>query len=104
MAYRYICKQCGSVWYSASSLDTLYKKNCEKCGGELIEFTTTPKLGEILVALGVLNTARLQISLNLQKSLKKKIQIGKILLRLGFVGREDLLKALEIQRKLSFQS
>jgi len=101
MAYRYLCKACGAIYYSASPPEFHREKNCPNCGGELACFSERPRLGEILVAMGILNSLHLQIALRLQASLKKKIQIGKILLKLGVISPSDLLRALEIQRRFS---
>lgn len=31
----YVCSRCGVRWYSATSLEHLYKRDCEACGGKL---------------------------------------------------------------------
>lgn len=101
MAYRYLCKGCGAIYYSASPPEFHYERNCSICGGELTCFSEKPRLGEILVTMGILNPIHLQVALRLQASLKRKIQIGRILLKLGMISPSDLLRALEIQRKFS---
>lgn len=100
MNYRCICKNCGEVYYSAASIENHYEKVCQRCGGQLIQFSQKPKLGEILTALEILNESNLEIALNLQKSLKRRVPLGKILLWLSFVSQRDLMKALEIQKEL----
>lgn len=44
MNYRCFCKNCGEIYYSAMSIDYHVEKRCQKCGGELIEFSNKPKL------------------------------------------------------------
>ena len=53
------------------------------------------KLGEILLAMGVLNQTQLDEAFELQPKLKKKL--GNILVAKGFVSSADLLKALSVQ-------
>lgn len=45
MNYRCVCKNCGEIYYSATSINYHVEKRCQKCGDELIEFSNKPKLG-----------------------------------------------------------
>jgi len=98
--YHYVCKNCGEVFYSASSQKYHYYQKCPICGGELVQITQRPRIGEILISLGLLTPTRLAVALNIQKSLKRKIPLGRILLWLGYITHPDLRKALEIQRSI----
>ncbi len=100
MNYRCICKNCGEIYYSATSINYHVEKRCQKCGGELIEFSNKPKLGEILTALGLLDEVKLAIALNLQSSLNRKVPLGRILLWMNFISQRELTKVLDLQRKL----
>ena len=60
-------------------------------------------LGEILISLGVLTEAQLEIALKEQESLdlqgKEHKPVGQILLEHGFISPNDLIEAIKIQTK-----
>ena len=66
---------------------------------------TTKKylLGEILISLGVLTEAQLNLALKEQEEInaqsKEHKPIGQILLEHGFISPNDLIEAIKIQTK-----
>lgn len=100
MNYRCVCKNCGEVYYSATSIKYHLEKKCQNCGGELVEFSAKPKLGEMLTALGLLDDAKLAVALNFQSNLDRKVPLGNILLLMNFISQKELAKVLDVQRRL----
>lgn len=56
-----------------------------------------PVLGEVLLELGLISRAQLDEALKLQRHEKAKGRLGNLLVRLGFVGDEQIFSALEEQ-------
>lgn len=100
MAYKFKCLNCGEITYSAASLEYQKNKNCQRCGGKVIQIYPPMRLGEILVQLDAITQDELNEALAIQNRMLTRATIGKILLRLQLVNQIDLEKALKLQREM----
>ncbi|WP_041446403.1 hypothetical protein [Pseudothermotoga thermarum] len=98
MAYKFKCINCGDVTFSASALKYQKSKNCEKCGGKIIQIFPPLKLGEILLELESITKDQLEQALAIQQRIMTHVALGKILLRLGYINQSELEKALKLQQ------
>lgn len=62
----------------------------------------TTLLGQILIERGLITPDKLDVALKEQSALGKKERIGKILINLGFISEQGLLKALSYQLGLEY--
>jgi general secretion pathway protein E len=71
---------------------------------EAVTLKKTDLLGKILLDLNLINPEKLEIALKEQASLDKNTprRIGEILVSLGFITEEDMLRALSIQLGLQY--
>lgn len=100
MAYKFKCLNCGEITYSAAPLEYQKNKNCQSCGGKVIQIYPPMRLGEILLELDAITQDELNEALAIQKRMLTKATIGKILLRLQLVNQLDLERALKIQQEM----
>ncbi|TNF56825.1 type II secretion system protein GspE [bacterium] len=62
----------------------------------------TALLGQILIERGLITPDKLDVALKEQSALGKKERIGKILINLGFISEQALLKALSYQLGITY--
>ncbi len=100
MAYKFRCLSCGAVSYSASPLKYQKSKNCEQCGGKVIQIHPPMKLGEILLELDTITQEQLEQALAIQRRMATRVALGRILLKLRYVNQSELEKALNLQQEI----
>lgn len=66
--------------------------------------TTKPLLGEILLKWNLITEERLEIALKEQSASMPRRRLGEILVNLGFVSEQDILKALSFQLGVKYLS
>ena len=71
---------------------------------DVLKISKTGLLGEILLDLHLLTSERLEIALKEQSALDKNNprRIGEILVSLGFLSEDDMLRALSAQFSLKY--
>lgn len=99
MAYKFKCLNCGAISFSASALRYQKSKNCDQCGGKVIQIYPPMKLGEILLELDSINQEQLQQALLIQHRMATHMALGKILLKLQYVNQSELERALNLQKE-----
>jgi len=100
MAYKFKCVDCGDVSYSAAPLELQKFPRCEKCGGRILRVQPPMKLGEILIALGMMNSKDLKRALEVQSGMTERLVLGKLLVKLNLIGMSEVERALQIQREM----
>uniref|UniRef100_A0A832I8M5 Uncharacterized protein n=1 Tax=Pseudothermotoga hypogea TaxID=57487 RepID=A0A832I8M5_9THEM len=100
MAYKFKCINCGDISYSAAPLELQKFPLCEKCGGTVLRVQPPMKLGEILIALGIMSEQDLKRALEVQEKMTEHLVIGRLLIKLNLIGRNELERALQIQRDM----
>jgi hypothetical protein len=58
------------------------------------------KLGEILIALGMMSSKDLKRALEVQSGMTERLVLGKLLVKLNFIGMSEVERALQIQREM----
>lgn len=100
MAYKFKCVDCGDVSYSAAPLELQKFPRCEKCGGRILRVQPPMKLGEILIALGMMSSKDLKRALEVQSGMTERLILGKLLVKLNLIGMSEVERALQIQREM----
>ncbi|WP_165275045.1 hypothetical protein [Thermotoga sp. Ku-13t] len=100
VTHKFKCINCGDESYSAASLEYQKFPRCEKCGGKILRVHPPMKLGEILIALGMINDLDLQRALKIQNDLSEHLVLGKLLIKLKLISTTELERALRLQRDM----
>jgi hypothetical protein len=60
--------------------------------------TCHPKLGQLLVASGLLTLSEIQVALRIQSGMQRHVHLGELLVSAGYLTQEELDKYLKLQQ------